>query len=913
MLIGRDAELREAERLVGSARVAQSGVLVVVGEAGIGKTALLDHVAATSAASVRVLRARGEETERGLPFAVLHQLLLPVLDQLDRIPGPQADALGVALALRAGSADRFAVGAATLSLLSRCAEEGPVLLLVDDVHAVDRPSAEALVFACRRMVADPVATLLASRPAPGGPLLEADLPRIVLDGLSGEHVRELLASRTTRSVVPEVAEKVRVATGGNPLAVMELAERLEQVERTAPHTPVEAPERVLGEFARRVEALSPSTRRALLVAAVAGERAVVVQRALGRLGGAIDDLRSAETAGLVRLSTDRVEFRHPLVRSSVYATSAPELRRRAHLAVSEAQPPTDPDRRAWHLSEATIGSDPTVAAAVAAVAERADARGAHSIAVAAYERAAQHAVDDASRARLLHAAGESAGLAGRTDRATSLLQAVGQLHRDPVLRARGDGVQGNLEMRSGSLDRARSLLAHAAEVLSPTDPDSATVLSADVVTACFLQGASAAGLEAAGRLEALLPRTTSKSAEVRGRMAVGIARILAGQPGIDLVRTAVEELERQPVLTEGDRSPSWMITGTLFLRESATGRALARRVTQELRERCALGALPILLFHIARDEATTDRWNAARSAYGESIELARETDQAVVLAMSLAGRAWLHAHTGDAVACGQDTAEAEELAKEHDVHLARAWSLFAEGDLELGLGRPTEALVRFRELEEFLAEFGLQDVDLSPAAEIVESLARLGQRSDAEPVARTFLARARAKGQPWSIARAERALGMLAAPQEAVRHFEEAVAWHRRSPDAFEEARTWLAHGASLRRGRRRVAARECLRTALAGFESLGARPWAEQAAVELQATGEHPHRRGDRSIDLLTPQEQQIAELLAGGRTTREAATTLFLSPKTVEYHLRHVYTKLGIRSRAELAAAIDGTELDA
>lgn len=907
MIIGRDAEILTMERLVGGARIAESGVLVLTGEAGIGKTSLLDHIAGT-AESVRVLRARGSESEHDIPFSGLHELLRPVLDLVEAIPQPQATSLGVALALRQGTAvDRFAVSAATLSLISRCAEDQPLLLVIDDAQWLDRPSAEALVFASRRLVADPVALLVATRPTSGTPFHDAPFPQLLLRGLTAEHVEQLLGSLSGGSVPDGMAHRIHQATGGNPLAVAELAKSLDTIATLAPTNPVQVPDRMLGEFTRRVSSLGPETRTALLVASISEGEVGVVARALDGMGIRVGVLDEAERAGLVRLSAGRLEFRHPLARSSAYTAAPGHERRRAHRAVGLAQPDSAPDRRAWHLSEAVIGADDGLAVAMTEVGERAANRGAHSVGATAFERAALLSSQESDRAVRLRKAGEAASLAGQVDRAVELLDRAATAAPDARLRAEVEGTRGQLEMRAGSLRKAWILLHRSVAGLRRLDPDAAATFAVDLVQTCFLLGATADASEAATTLEELLPETTTAYVNVRGRVWIGVARVLAGEPGIGWIRSAVEETARGTWWRDDLRHPSWIVVGVLFLRESSTGREFLETVVQEIRHRCALGMLPDLLFHTARDDATTDRWSAARVGYDEGIDLARECGLSTDLAMLLAGRAWLLARMGDTGGARADADEASALAAENRVHLARAWSLFALGDLDLGLGHPEPAFANFTHLESFLERIGLLDIDLSPGPEMVDALTRMGRRDDAVAVAVDHHRRALAKGQPWAIARAERALGTVAPGETAAVHFERALELHRDSPDVFEDARTKLAYGAWLRRSRQRVSSRSLLREALATFERLGAEPWTEQAALELEATGESPHRRGDRSIDLLTPQEARIAGMLAAGRTTREAAAALFLSPKTVEYHLRHVYMKLGIHSRDELSRSLD------
>jgi DNA-binding CsgD family transcriptional regulator len=347
--------------------------------------------------------------------------------------------------------------------------------------------------------------------------------------------------------------------------------------------------------------------------------------------------------------------------------------------------------------------------------------------------------------------------------------------------------------------------------------------------------------------------------------------------------------------------------GTLFLRESTAGRELIDHVMRDRRASTALGALPNLLFLTARDDATTDRWESAVTDYDESISLARETGQTAHLAASLAGLAWLQARMGRANECQANAAEALRLADDHDVTLATLWAQFALGDLALGLGDADSAIQRYRDLLSTLRRIGFRDVDVAPGPELAEAHMRRGEQSLAQDIAREYLRMAVDKGQPWAMARAHRAVALAASDAgERQERFEEAVEVHKLSPDLFEEARTRLVFGAALRRDKRRVAARPQLRIALAAFERLGARPWADVAVSELLATGERARRSGEARFNVPTSQEIRIARMLGEGATTKEAAAALFLSPNTVEYHLRHIYQKLEIRSRSELSAAL-------
>ena len=900
MLIGRESERRAIERLVAGARIGQSGVLVITGEAGVGKTALLDY-GAECATSMGLLRAAGSEPEREIPFGALDQVLRPALGHLDEIPAPQAQALSAALALRPGATgDRFAIGAATLSLLCRFAEDRPVAILLDDLQLFDRPSADALAFVARRLVADPIVLLATARSS--DPVAAADqLPQLPLSGIDLAAATELVSRHSPAAVPPELLIRLHQATEGNPLALIELAGAADRLEHTSPAAQLPVPATLVDAFASRARSLGEAGRLALTVTAVVGNDLRVIANACLILGVGIDALGEAEGAGLVRIVDGHVEFRHPLVRAAVYGDGPPERRRSIHRAVSEALGPGEPDRQAWHLAEATLGPDARVAKLLAEAAMRAHDRSAHDVASAAFERAARLSPDVERHAVFCLAAAESAWFAGTGPRAAALLAEVGDLIA-PKVRLRALELRGAIAARTGSLTESRDILQAAARE-SP-DADSRVVLLGDAVHACFYLGDTATAVTLAVEIENLLGQVTTRRARGFGLMAAGAARILANRGGAGQIRVAATLLADSS-LREDQRRLPWLMTAPLFLRDSDSGDEL-RRTVREARAEAAMGMLPHLLFYVARDEATTNQWVRAEATYDEAIRLARETGQNTELAMCLAGLAWLQARLGREADCRALVAEALPICHARDIHIGRVWSLFALGELELGLGDARTALAHLEEVDTLLGTLALTDPDLSPAPELTDLLARLGRRDDAWRVARGFRSAAVTKGQPWAMGRAERTIGILSEDADLDEHFEAALGFHAKTLDVFETARTRLAYGAGLRRARRRTEARPQLRAALATFEELRAVRWADLAAIELAATGEAIRRREPSDTHTLTPQELQVSLLLAEGRTTREVAAALFLSPKTVEYHLRKVYTKLGIRSRAELAARL-------
>lgn len=905
MLLGRERERRLIEGLMSGARVGQSAVLVLTGEVGIGKSALLEHAAAT-AGGMRLLRATGTESEAEVPFGALLQLLRPALVHLDRIPAPQAEALATALALRPGTgSDRFAVGAATLSLLSRFAEDQPLAMVVDDAHLLDQPSAQALVFAARRLTADPVVLLAAVRQGEPSVLLGAGLPVLTVEGLSPEASGELV-SVSGRRLGSRVAARLYAATGGNPLALLELADEVALVDALPPDAPVPVPARLARSFAGRADRLPAPARTALLVAAAGSDDLTLVARACRLLEVDAASLDEAETAGLLTVTDGRVRFRHNLVRSAVWSEAAPGVRRAVHRALAAALSVDDVDRRAWHLGEAATGPDEDTARALDAAAGRARDRSAHAVAATAFERAARLSPDPGDAAHRLVSAAESAWRAGLAGQATDLLARAAALPQPPALRVRAAGLGGAIASRTGSVERARDDLMAAATDSAGADPDTAILLLADAILACFLLADTLTVADAASRIDRLVDRAVSEPARWVAAVASGVAGVLTGHGGPERIRSAVRLLEPGAPLLQDPRLAPWLVLGVLFLRERGTGREVAAAVVEDLRRRSDLGGLPYLLFLIARDQATGDRWDVAEVNYTEGVQLARETGSSSDLAACLAGLAWLQARQGGEDACRTHAAEALEISGPRHLALFQVWSLSALGDLELGLGRPDEALPHLERLDALLTALGLVDVDLSPAPELAEALVHLGRAEDAHEQAARYAARAADKAQPWALARAARTVALTCEDSDIDREFERALDHHGRTSDPFELARTQLAYGARLRRARRRVDARARLRAALTAFDALGARPWADRAAVELRATGETAQRRQTSSMSDLTPQELQIATMLAGGRTTREAAAALFLSPKTVEYHLRHVYLKLGVSSRTELSSRL-------
>jgi DNA-binding CsgD family transcriptional regulator len=909
VLVGRETERRALDALVAGARLGRSAVLLLVGEPGIGKTTLLDYVE-ERADDMAVVRVAGAEAERDLPFGALALVLAPAATDLDQLPAPQAAALRTALALDVGPPpDRFAVGAATLGVLARRAEQQPLALLLDDAHDLDRPSAEALVFAARRLVADPILLVAALRESEVSPLRNADLPELALGGLDVRGTAELLRSADPASGAPERAAWVHRTTGGNPLAIVELAREPAGLAVAAGSVggvpglgPVPVPAALADGFVRRARAVGPwATTLLALVEAAAGDLRVILSGA-AVLRLETDLLTRLEAAALVGTSGDRVAFTHPLVGSSAYASLTPDRRREVHAAVAASLPSADVTRRAWHAAAATLGPDVEAARALEGVGVDARRRGAYAVAASALERAAKLTDDGSLRADREVAAAAAAFDAGDAGWALRLLDGALASDVSATTRSRAGALRGAITTRSGALGEAWTTLIATARDVADSDPDRALRLVADAVGVAFYLANGDVARESQRLAESLLDRGVGGGAAAIGRLAVGMAQVMDGKDGSLQLREGARLLDRENAARTGEFDSAWLALAALFLRDDGSTRRLLRAV-EEARADTSVGALPHLLFHLARDQATTERWVAAESDYAEAASLAEELGQSTEAAIALAGLAWLEARRGKEEASREHAARAAAIAEPRQIMIARIWAGFALGDVELAAGRMDQAHDRYASLVTLLKTAGIRDVDLSPAPELAEVLLRTGAVERATAVAAEYRSRAEAKRAPWALARAWRTVALLAADQDVDAAFEKSLCYHAQTLDLFETARTNLAYGARLRRARRRVEARERLQEAYRAFERLGAQPWAEAAADELAATGITVAPRGGTGLDLLTPRERQIVQLVLDGRTTREAAGALFLSPKTVEYHLRHVYTKLGITSRRELA----------
>lgn len=487
MLVGRDLEQQALVRLLDDARAGRSGVLAIAGEAGIGKSALLVY-AEEQAAGMNVLRARGVQSEAHIPFAGLFELLRPALPWIGQIPDPQAAALESALALRpaASAPGRFAVGAATLSLLAAYSEEVPVAVLVDDAQWLDGSSADAMLFAFRRLVADQVAVVLAVREGERSLLDGADLPALRLAGLDRTSATELLQYQAEEPLRQDLADRLHRETGGNPLALLELGAERQRLADLPPDAPLATVSSVARVYTERMRSLPERTRDALvLAAAIDGGEVSVLARAAPMLGLDLSDLIPAEAAGLITVHHSRVEFRHPLARSAVYGDALPDRRRTLHRALASALPDTEADRRGWHLALASFGSDDAASSALEQAGQRADQRSAYDVSSRAFERAALLAPDEARKGRLLYTAADAAWIGGLADRAVGLLDQAARYAPDPSLTVAIEHLRGHIAVHSGPVTEGQQILLAAAERAAPIDPERAVVMLAEAAYASF--------------------------------------------------------------------------------------------------------------------------------------------------------------------------------------------------------------------------------------------------------------------------------------------------------------------------------------------------------------------------------------------------------------------------------------------
>jgi DNA-binding CsgD family transcriptional regulator len=911
MLLGRTRECEQLDQLLARARNGQSEALLVRGEAGIGKSALCAY-AAEQAGEMTVLRACGTPTESELAFSGLADALRPVLALRDEIPERQAAALASALALGPPlESGRFSICAATLSLLAAAAEQQPVLVIVDEAQWLDLSSTEALLFAARRLEADGVVFLFALRDGQATLLERAELRELRLAPLDRRAAEALLASRSETSIAPEVAEQLLLAAAGNPLALTELP-ALVSPGQLAGKEPLdeELPSATTLEraFLRQVESLPEECREALLVATASDSGDLdTVTSALIALGIDPRSLGPAEKARLVSVRAGSLEFRHPLLRAAIYHAAPSVARRAAHQALAhDAGGKQQVDRRAWHLAAAAPAQDEAAADALEQAALAARRRGGRAEAASAFQRAGELGAEGPERARRLREAALDAWLVGRADRARELLGAALGNADDPRVRAGIQHRRGIIEMWQGSPMSAHRLLVEKAAEVEELDCARAAKMLTDASWACFMAAEIATGLATAERAcEA--GAKAGGIAETLAKAAYGIALVLGGEakravPLFSGYLTLLDSLESSPSpgLYQPLRPDGQLL---MWFEEFDRAREGLTLTIDTARTESALGALPYALSILSDLDFRTGNWAAAYAGATEAVRIAHETHQVTTLAFSLSCLARLEAAQGRGDECRAHSEQALEIASP-SIGAVVALSGSGLGLLELGLGRLDEALDHLEPLARRAAEHGLREPGVIQwAPDLIEAYVRLGRNEEAELALADFERLARQTERTWALAAAHRCRGLLATEDEFEAEFERALELHNRMRTPFECARTELCLGERLRRARRRADARAPLHSALETFERLGATPWSERARAELAASGETARRRDPYAAEELTPQELQVALVVARGATNKEAGASLFLSPKTIETHLGRVYRKLNVRSRTELA----------
>jgi DNA-binding CsgD family transcriptional regulator len=908
VLPGRADEVARIDRLLDGARSGVSAALIVYGDPGIGKTALLDEVAAT-AAGFTVLRARPLQTESELPFAGLSDLLRPLLPLLDRIPEPQAAVLSGALALGPPTpGDRFAAAAATISLLAAGAEEAPVLAVVDDAHWLDTPSREALLFAGRRLGSEGVVLLLAMRDRPW--LEAAGIERLELRGLEPDAAGELVA-RAGRAVSSGVRERLVADTAGNPLALLEAIATLTdaQLGGSAPIVgPIAVGRSVERSFAQRLEPLPDDTRRALLIAA-ASYSGDATEIALAGMGLAASALDPAEREGLVTTRTGRIEFRHPLLRSAAYHVADPIERRAAHRALARALSPDECDRIAWHLAAAAAGPDEEAARLLEETAASAQGRRGYATAANALATAARLSPAAGDRIRRTMGAANAFRLGGEAQTAADLLAGVLNLTADPLLRADMQALRAAALMFVSPLMETFALLVDEAGRVEPHDPERAATMLAIASNAATGAAAVEVVVETARRA-ARLSESVGGPVGMLAALALANGLALAGRVGEArvILEPLIPSLETTSPLGEAGVVVVTAAHMLIWMEEWETARRMLERIVSTARGASAVTVLPYPLAILSELELRCGRMASAYAAATESVQLAVETGQAVSSSMSLVTLARVEAVLGLEGACRDHVAAALDVARRLGVPVIENYAASVLGGLELSLGHPERATAHLAECAHLEVEYG---VGLPTAvqwnADLVEAYVRVGRTKDAVRELETLEEQGRGTGSRWAAAAAARCRGLLADEDGYETVLLNALELHG-DQEPFARARTELCLGRRRRHSRHRAAARAVLHQALTTFETLGAEPWAEQARVELRATGETPAPSPGGSLMTLTPQELQVALVVTGGATNKEAGAALFISPKTVEFHLSHVYGKLDVRSRTELVRKVAG-----
>ena len=892
------------DELLAAARQQRSAVLVVRGEAGIGKSALLDYAAAC-AEDCRVCRAVGAEWEMELPFAGLHQLCVGLLDGRDGLPAPQRDALEIAFGLSSGAQpDRFLVGLAVLSLLSHAAAERPLVCVVDDVQWLDRSSVQVLAFVARRLAADSVVLLFAEREPFRVEELNG-LPELRVGGLPDVSSRALLASVVSARLDERVRERILAEARGNPLALLELPREFSHglAGGFALAGDGSLPGRIEASFLRRVRQLPLTTQRLLVVAAAdpTGEPALLF-RASEQAGISVHELSAAEADGLLELGS-QVAFRHPLLRSAIYRAAPADERHAAHRALAAATDSDgDPDRRAWHRAHAIAEPAEDVALELEQSAERARARGGLAAAAAFLERSAELTPDPARRAHRALEAAASKHLAGASREALTLIASAAAGPVDPLDRARLKLLQGEIVDRKRTPD-ALPLLLDAARQLEPLDVPLARDAYLAALRVATVAGRLGPGMEEVARAALAAPDMQDEPRAV-DRLVDGLAirftdGYAASAPVLKRAFTALREEGEQEGVSVRWPWFARRVAAELFADD--TWRYLTTRAVQLTRENGALGMLPIALIHLAHLRCLEGDLDRASALLDEADDIANATGNEPFLI----GRLWLAGYRGiEAQALVLFEAAERDANARGGEGIVLTFSEHARAVLYNGLGRYEAALAPAQSAgnrdELMLSVWSLP--------ELVEAATRCGQGDVANAAIERLSERTRAAGTDLALGIEARSRALVSNGAVAERLYREAIDRLGRCRMALELSRARLLYGEWLRRHRRRIDAREQLRAARDTLTSMGAEAFAARAGRELLATGETARKRSAKNPDELTAQEMQIAQLARGGLSNPEIGARLFISPRTVEYHLHNVFTKVGITTREHLDRVLPG-----
>jgi len=903
-LTDRRSERDALDQLVAAVRGGQSRALVVRGDPGVGKTALLDYLAG-QARGCQVARAVGVQSEMELAFAGLHQLCAPMLGRAEHLPVPQRDALRTAFGLAAGPPpDRFLVGLAVLSLLSEVAGEQPLICLIDDEQWLDQASTQALGFVARRLAADPVGLVFAAR-EPGGEL--DGLPELEVGGLRESDARALLDSALAGPLDDRVRDQIVAETQGNPLALLELPRGLTPAELAGGFgLPGAAPlsERIEESFRRQLEALPEPSRRLLLLAAAEpyGDPSLV-WRAAERLGIPIQAAAPAVDAGLVEFGP-RVRFRHPLLRSASYRAASVADRQAVHGALAEAtDPETAPERRAWHRAQAAAGPDEEVAAELERSAGRAQARGGLAAAAAFLERAALLTVDPVGRVDRTLAAAQAHLQAGAFGPALKLVADAEAGPLDELQSAQADLLRGEIVFASGLGSDAPPLLLKAAERLEPLDADLARETYLTGWMAALFAGrlAGAGDLLEVSRAARAVP-ASGDPPHPADLVLAGLAMVVTDGPtaAAPMLRRALRAFSDADMTMAEELRWGWFAQAAASaLWDDDSWRAMLTRQVRLAREAGALDQLPIMLGALGTAVAWSGDFAAAAALDAEADAVCEVTGSraAPFTAMMLAS---LRGSQAEAVPLIEGTIAKATAGGQG---IAVAYAHWAAAILANGLGRYADALTAARQASE---DTSTLYISMWALPELIEAAAHTGDTSIAGDALTRLAQFTRAGGTDFGLGVEARSRALVSAGETAESLYREAIGRLGRTRLRPELARVHLLYGEWLRRENRRTDAREQLRTAHDMLAAMGAEAFAERARHELLATGETVRQPMAEPVSALSAQEAHIARLAADGHTNPEIAAQLFLSARTVEWHLRKIFTKLGITSRRELRGAL-------